>query len=85
MNAQPQEHMVAVVFDVVGVANPEDAARIVRDALRMHDGSHFRAALDEVNDQTPGRYVESWWFPESPDKHIDGNDRPAATLVFDER
>ena len=77
---QAQEHMVAVVFDVVGAINPEDAARIVRDALRMHDGSHFRAALTEVN--TPDRFVEAWWFPERGDKHIDGNDRPAATLTW---
>ena len=80
---EPQEHMVAVVFDVTGAASSEDAATIVRDALRMHEGAHFNAALAQVN--TDSRYVESWWFPETPDKHVDGNDRPAASLVFDDK
>lgn len=83
MTAQPKEHMVPVVFDVVGAQDDADAARIVNDALRMHEGAHFRAALNEVNAQQPGREVESWWFPEECDKHIDGNDRPAATLTWD--
>lgn len=77
-----QEHMVTVVFDVVGAQSAEDAAVIVRDALRMREGDHFRAALTQVNSAT--RFVESWWFPEASDKHVDGNDRPTATLAFDD-
>ena len=80
LRAGGPDNVTAVVFDVVGAINPEDAARIVRDALRMHDGSHFRAALTEVN--SDDRLVEAWWFPEPGDKHIDGNDRPPATLTW---
>lgn len=77
-----QEHVVTVVFDVVGAKSDEDAAVAVREALRMHAGSHFRAALTHVN--TPERFVEAWWFPEVEDKHVDGNDRPAAHLVWED-
>lgn len=75
-----QEHMVVVAFDVVGAQTSQDAAVIVREALRMHEGAHFRAALTQVN--SLDRFIESWWFPEASDKPVDGNDRPAATLAW---
>lgn len=85
ISTSQDERMVAVVFDVVGAPNQQAAAEIVREALRMHAGSHFGAARDEVNATQPeGRFLEAWWFPEAADKVVDGNDRPAATLVFNE-
>ncbi|WP_346008617.1 hypothetical protein [Janibacter terrae] len=79
---QTPEHMVPVVFDVIGAKSSEDAAVIVREALRMHEGTHFRAALTQVN--TTDRYVEAWWFPEAEDKRVDGNDRPVAHLAWED-
>lgn len=77
-----KDFLIPVAFDVEAETR-EEAAALVRETLRMHDGAHYKAAMDNARQLYRGQ-VEAWWFPAAEDKHVDGNDRPALALVPEE-
>lgn len=64
------EQQIAVVFDVSS-DNREEAANLVANVIGMNSD------LCPVGTNN----IESWWFPESDIKHVDGNDNGAFALV----
>lgn len=65
---------IPVVFDTNALSR-EDAANVVANAIGMANPNTPVGHTDHYGD------IESWWFPEPQDKHVDLNDNDDMALV----
>jgi len=74
-----RQYRIPVVFEVANNGEREQAARVLHALLTSwSDGIYEVPIVDEHG--APTVPIQSWWFPESALKHVDGNAREAQHL-----